>query len=88
MLLYPALVFASILTTLFTLRRIVLTPASVTYVAVSALLQSLFAIPFIWRKLCLFVGKHKNAYDGIDWGQEAYYKMPLETLRRLAKKDG
>ena len=86
LLLYPTLVMASIFTTAFTLRRVDVTWWSVAYVWTSTLLQSLFAFPFLWRKACLFTGVHKNAYEGIEWGPEAYYNMPLASLERLVRK--
>lgn len=86
LLLYPGLVLISIYTTSFSLMRIDVTWWSFSYVAVFAGIQSLFSLPFLWRKACLFLGVHKNAYDGVDWGMEAYFKMPLEALERLLKK--
>jgi len=86
LLLYPGLVLLSIYTTSFSLKRIDVTWWSVAYAAFFAGIQSLFALPFLWRKACLFVGVHKSAYDGVDWGIESYYRMSLEALERMVKK--
>lgn len=86
LLLYPGLVLFSIFTTSFSLRRIEVTWFSVVYAAFFTVIQSLFALPFMWRKACQFVGVHKGGFDGVDWGPEAYYAMSLEALERMVKK--
>jgi hypothetical protein len=83
LLLYPGLVLFSIFTTSFVLRRIPVNWGSVAYVFISTLLQAIFSLPFLWRKACIFTGVHKSAYEGVDWGDAAYYKMSMDGLRRL-----
>jgi hypothetical protein len=87
LLLYPALVLFSIFTTTFTLKHVRVTWHSVVYVWTATLLQAMFAFPFLWRKLCLFTGAHKNAYEGVDWGDAALYRMSLEGLRKLVGRN-
>jgi hypothetical protein len=66
-LLYPALILFSIFTTSFTLRRVGVRWASVLYVFSSTIAQAVFCLPFVWRKVCLFTGVHKDGYAGIEW---------------------
>jgi len=83
LLLYPALVLASIFTTSFSLRRVPVNWWFVVYVWAATCFQAIFSFPFIWRKACLFTGVHKTAYDGVDWGDAALYKLSMQGLRRL-----
>ena len=80
---YPALVLFATFTTSFAMRRISITYTSAIYVICMTILPAAFAIPFIWRKTCLFFGVHKNGYDGIIWGSDAYYRMSMTA--RLVK---
>ncbi len=87
LLLYPGLVLFSIFTTSFTLRRIPVSWGSVAYVFISTLVQAIFSLPFLWRKICIFTGVHKSPYEGVDWGDKAYYKMSMEALKRVIDTD-
>jgi hypothetical protein len=85
-LLYPALILFSIKTTCASLPNIPWGWRSIVYVLGAVTLQSLFSLPFIWRKLCIFVGIHKNEEEGVDWGTDAYYRIPLNALKRAMDK--
>src|SRR5262249_37953201 len=82
-LLYPALVLLSIVTTYASLNHLPWRPMrSLVYVIVSMALQLVYSWPFIRRKLWTFFGIHKSMDDGIDWGTDALYTMPLSALKR------
>jgi hypothetical protein len=79
--LYPLLLLFSIYTTSFTVRRVDWSPASFSLILVSTVAQAVFAVPFIWRKACLFVGEHKNAYEGVEWGTAGL----TETIKKMVQ---
>lgn len=83
--LYPLLLFFSIYTTSFTVRRVDWSPASFTLILISTVVQAVFAVPFIWRKACLFVGVHKNAYEGMEWGTAALEELPTEVMKKMMR---
>jgi hypothetical protein len=87
-LLYPALIFVSIETTYASLLHLPWEWRSWFYVFGSVLVQTVSSLPFIWRKLCIFFGVHTSDEEGIDWGTDALYKLPLPVLERAMKKGG
>jgi hypothetical protein len=59
---------------------------SIAYVFGAVALQTIYSLPFIWRRVCLFVGLHKNEEQGVNWGTDALYKLPFSVLERRAKQ--
>jgi hypothetical protein len=85
-LLYPALILVSIETTYASLIHLPWNWQSFVYVFGSVALQTIYSLPFIWRKLCIFFGVHKNEEQGVDWGTDALYRLPMAALKRAMEK--
>lgn len=86
LLLYPALILFSIYTSSFAARRIEWSWPSFLLIVASTVSQAVFALPFIFRKICKFTGVNKGHGDGLEWGDAAFYEMPLATLRKIIEK--
>jgi len=85
LMIYPAFVLVTLFSIAFSLQRVEPTVGTLIYVMVCYSVAALSALPIMWRKTCLFLGVHDNAYDGVDWGTEGYYNMTLEALSRLVR---
>lgn len=85
-LLYPALIWFSIGTTYASLSHLSRNWRSLVYVIGSMAVQTFFSLPFMWRKLWMFFGIHKSPEDGVEWGTEALYRLPLSVLKREMEK--
>lgn len=86
LLLYPGLILFSIYTTSFAAGRVPWSWPSFSMILLSTLLQVIFSLPFIFRKVCIFLGVHKGYGDGIEWGDAAFYSMPIGNLKRIIEK--
>jgi hypothetical protein len=86
-LLYPALIWCSIGTTLASLTHLHWTRRFLVYVIASMLSQLVFSLPFMFRTFRTFFGLHKHREElDLDWGTDALYRMPLSTLKRVVEK--
>ena len=73
---YPALILFGLYTTVFSFRHMDRNTGNAIYVSICAGCQIAFSIPFIWRKLCRFVGEHRADDDGLIWTKK---KEPFFT---------
>lgn len=85
-LLYPALILLAIKTTYASLIHFPWEWRSFVYVFGSVALQTVYSLPFLWRRVCVFFGVHKNDEQGIEWGTDALDGLPMSVLKRAMER--